>query len=463
MDARETFDVAVIGAGVVGCALARELSRYALSAVLLEAASDPCEGASKGNTAILCTGYDTPPNSLERQLVRRGYERYRAEGPALGLSWLETGVLTVARDEPQMAALAQACAEAKEGGFAGVTLLEPSAVYARVPRLAPGAVGGLWAPGECVVDPFSTAHAYALDALANGVAFRPSAPVVRAVRHREVWELATPSGALGASVAINCAGLKGDAVDRLAGFDDFTIRPRRGQFVLFDKSARPLLDTIVKSAPAPGTRGIYITPTAFGNVILGPTAEEVDDPDDVRVTEEGLRTLFEGMAGLLPALGEHAVTTCYAGMRPASERPEYRIVPRLAERWITVGGIRSTGLSAALGIAEYVAAFVVPDLVRAPRKRALVPVRAPSLVENGARPWMDAARIAADPAYGEIVCHCERITLGEIRDALESPLPPRSLKALKRRTRAMFGRCQGFYCGARIEALFRAAHRGSRP
>ena len=146
-------------------------------------------------------------------------------------------------------------------------------------------------------------------------------------------------------------------------------------------------------------------------------------------------------------------------MRPASEENDYRILPRLEESWITVGGIRSTGLSGALGIAEYVTELAIPASLDAQRKAEFTPVRVPSLSESDPRPWMDEALVARDPAYGEIVCYCERITLGEIRDALNAPIPPRSLKALKRRTRAMFGRCQGFFCGARVQALFEEAHR----
>ncbi|MCC7049932.1 MAG: FAD-dependent oxidoreductase [Alphaproteobacteria bacterium] len=450
----ERFDVAIIGAGVVGCAVAREFSRYRLRTVLIEARSDLGDGASKGNSAILSTGSDTPFGTLENRLVTRGHERYRAEAPAMSLPILSVGSLTVAWNEQQATALAELHRATVAAGYADATLVDRAAIYRRVPELAPGAVAAVWEPEEAVVDPFSTPYAFALDAVANGVAYHPSSPVTAAVRDDAGWALATPGGTVLASLAINCGGLWGDRVDALAGLRDFAIRPRRGEFIVFDKSARELLDVILKPVPMPSYRGVLMAPTVFGNVLLGPTAEDIDDPEDWRVTCEGLGKLDTAARAVLPALLRHEVTATYCGLRPATERPEYRIRVHRDRRWITVGGIRSTGLSGSLGIAEHVAELAFDGLVRAERKADVVPVRVPSLLEGGTRPWMDEARAARDPAYAEIVCHCEGVSLGEIRDALASPLPPRSLKALKRRTRAMFGRCQGFFCGARVQAAF---------
>ena len=456
----QTFDIAIIGAGVIGCAVARELSRYELSTILLEANSDLGAESSKGNSALMCSGYDTPAGSLERRLVRRGYARYLAEAPALGLPILRIGALTVAWTDEEAAVLARECEEAHADGFASIRLLERDGVYARCPNLGPGAICGLWAPDEAIVDPFSTPLAYALEAVENGVRYRPSSPVTAADRRAGAWRLAVPDGEVAARIVLNCGGIRADAVEALGGFDDLRIRPRRGQYILFDKSARALLDVIALPTPMPNTRGILVAPTVFGNVFVGPTAEDVDDRDDRRVTAAGLEQLKAAAQRMLPGLLDHAVVTCFAGMRPATDRPEYRIIPRLESGWLTVAGIRSTGLSAALGVAEHVAQLLVPDLLPAARKNDVRQVRVPSLCESDGRPWMDAGLIRSDPAYAEMLCHCERITVGEVRDALRSAIPPRSLNALRRRTRAMFGRCQGFACGARLLAMFDAAEKG---
>ncbi|MCC6470157.1 MAG: FAD-dependent oxidoreductase [Alphaproteobacteria bacterium] len=455
----ERYDVAVVGAGVVGCAVAREFSRYRLRTILIEARSDLGDGASKGNSAILSTGSDTPFGTLENRLVTRGHQRYRAEAPAMGLPILSVGSLTVAWNEAQAASLAEMHRATVAAGYRSAELVDRDAIYRRVPSLAPGALAAMWEPEEAIVDPFSTPYAYALDAVTNGVEFRSSSAVSSALREEAGWTLSTATGAVACGLVVNCGGLWGDKVDALAGLADFAIRPRRGEFMVFDKSARPLLDVILKPVPSPTYRGVLMAPTAFGNVLLGPTAEDIDDPDDWRVTRDGLAKLDAAARAMMPALLDHDVTAIYCGVRPATERPEYRIAAHRDRRWITVGGIRSTGLSGALGIAEHVAALAFDGMLRAERKAELAPVRVPSLLEGGERPWRDAARVARDPAYGEMVCHCEGVSMGEIRDALASPLAPRTLKALKRRTRAMFGRCQGFFCGARVQAAFEHASR----
>jgi glycerol-3-phosphate dehydrogenase len=442
------FDVAIVGAGVVGCAIARELSRYELDAVVLEETTDFGDGASKGNTATLCCGYDTPAGTLERALVVRGYGRYLSEGPALGLPVELTGAVMVAWDDAQAETVAREVRRSIAEGFADTALLEPDALYARVPHLGRGAVCALWQPSEGIVDPFSTVYAYLLDAVENGVVYRSMSPVT-AARYDGRWTLATPLGDVRAKLVVNCAGLNGDTVDAYAGYEDFRIRPRRGQYLVFDRLAGGLLDVIVKQTPTPSSRGTYVAPTIFGNVLVGPTAEEVKDQRDRRVTKDGIAQLMGDAAKVLPALLDHGVVTTYAGMRPATGQSDYVLVPRPDRRWITVGGIRSTGLSAALGIAEHVVGLAIPEMLDARRKRHIRPVRVPSMRAGDPRPWESSD----DPAYREMVCHCERVSVGAVRDALGSPLPPRSLKALQRRTRVMLGRCQGFYCGSRVRRM----------
>ena len=374
-----------------------------------------------------------------------------------------TGSLTIGWNDEQAAHVEHEYRAAIEDGFTDVRLLSSGGVYQRVPQLSAGCVNALYVPDEGIVDPFSTPFAYLLDAVSNGITYCPSSPVAELRRERGKWIISAPSDDIEARFVINCAGLGADTVEAAAGFADFNILPRRGQYIVFDKSARRLVDFIIKQPPSQNTKGIYIVPTIFGNVLAGPTAEDVADPGDVRVTREGLATIREAVGMMLPSLLDCPVITTYAGMRPATEASEYRIIPRFEDGWLTVAGIRSTGLTAALGIAEHVVELVVPDVIPAARKSRLNAVSVPDLSEDGVRPWMEPARIASDAAYAEILCHCERITVGEIRDVLASPLPPRSLKALKRRSRVMFGRCQGFYCAASVEKMFDAAQAVGRP
>jgi glycerol-3-phosphate dehydrogenase len=448
-----TYDIAIIGGGVVGTAIARELSRFQLKAVLLEARPDLGDESSKGNSALMCSGIDVPAGTLERQLVQRGYARYMAEAPEMGLPIRKIGAVTLAWSEEQQGILEQELASARRDGFTA-DLLESAEIYRRWPQFGAGIRCGLWAPDEAIVDPFSTPHAYALDALENGVEIRRGWPVQCAEHGTQGWTLFNGDDRIIARCVVNAGGIRADHVEALAGYGDFAIRPRRGQYMVLDKSARAIHDVIAMPTPTPTTRGILIAPTIFGNVLVGPTAENVEDRDDRRVTDEGLAQLRQAIATMIPALADQPVNTIFAGMRPATQFRDYQIIPRLARGWLTVAGIRSTGLSASLGIAEHVAALLVPDMFDVARRPAPKRITVPSLSETSLRPWQDNTRITTDPCYAEMICHCERISRGEIRDALACPLAPQTLNGLKRRTRAMFGRCQGFYCGARVQAMF---------
>ncbi|WP_045836243.1 NAD(P)/FAD-dependent oxidoreductase [Hyphomicrobium sp. 99] len=449
------FDIAVIGAGVVGSAIARDLSRYDLKVVLLEANTDLGDESSKGNSALMTEGHDTPAGSLERDLVVRGYQRYMTEAPQLGLPMRKTGAIMLAWTDEQRATVEKLVEEAHGEGFHNVHLLEGDEVARRWPQFRPGVLCAQWMPDEIIADPFSTPYAYVLEAVTNGVTFLRPWRVSRAERNAHGWRLRNDRGdVLEAGLVINAGGIRADIVEGLVGHSDFVMRPRRGQYILLDKPARAIHDIIAYPTPTPASRGILISPTIFGNVLVGPTAEEVEDRDDRGVTEVGLRALRQAIDDMVPALRDMPVNTIYAGMRPATNHSDYQIIPRFGERWLTVAGIRSTGFSGALGIAEYVMSLVFPKVFDKQPTKTVRGVRVPDLSETSIRPWADPEKIATDPAYADMLCHCERISVGEVRDALNSPVPPASIKALKRRTRAMFGRCQGFYCGARVQVMF---------
>jgi glycerol-3-phosphate dehydrogenase len=450
------YQIAIIGAGVVGAAIARDLSRHRLDTVLIEAHPDPGEESSKGNSALMCSGVDVPAGTLERKLVERGYARYLAEAPTLGLPVGKVGAILLAWTSEEVAILERELVLGRQHGFTNIALLPSEEVYRRWPNFAPGIASGLHLPDEAIVDPFSTVYAYCLDAVENGVTFRRGWRVEGLERGAAGWTLRNGKEQITASFVINAGGIRADLVERLAGYQDFTIRPRRGQYLVLDKSARAIHDIIAMPTPLPGSRGILIAPTIFGNVLVGPTAENVEDRDDRCVTADGLAQLRQAMAKMVPKLADQPVNAIFAGMRPATEFSDYQIIPRYVDNWLTVAGIRSTGLSASLGIAEHVCALVMPRVFDARRKDCVAAIRVPDLSETSTRPWQDAARIAADSAYAEMLCHCERISVGEVRDALAAPLAPRTLSGLKRRTRAMFGRCQGFYCAARVQAMFDA-------
>ena len=441
-------DVAIIGGGVVGCAVARRMALEGASVVLIEKAADILDGASKGNSAILHTGFDAPVGTLEWECVQKGYYEYLAIHESLNLPLLRSGALVAAWTEEEEARFPDILKKGSENGIKDLSLLTKSEALGLEPQLSKDIRAAIAVPREYVIDPWSAPLAYLMQALENGGQALFNAGVTGGEFTGSGWRLNTARGTVLARYVINSAGLYGDILDQdVLGASEFTIKPRKGQFVVFDKAANNLLKSIVLPVPTKRTKGIVLFPTIFGNLMVGPTAEEQDERDDASVDTEILNDLHAQAIQKIPALAYIPVTATYAGIRPATERPEYRIIEDRERNWISLGGIRSTGLTSALGIAQHVHGLLVGQ------GGAFTPVvnpsipRVPNLAEH-------LPRDCETPGYGEIVCHCEMVTQREIKAVLESKLMPAgSLDGLKRRTRATMGRCQGFYCSARLAEL----------
>ncbi|MFJ3583191.1 FAD-dependent oxidoreductase [Streptomyces sp. NPDC090127] len=455
------YDVVVVGAGVVGSAIARELARRPLRVALVDAAGDVGEGTSKANTAILHTGFDAVPGSLEARLVRDGHRLLRDYAGETGIPVEPLGALLVAWDEEQLAALPRLADKAVRNGHRTTRALEPDELRSRESHLGPGALGALEVPGESIICPWTTTLAYATQAVRSGVDLHLNCPVEKAdpgAPHR----LVTPRGVLRARFVVNACGLHADRFDALFGRRDFTVTPRRGQLIVFDSFARALVHHILLPVPGALGKGVLVTPTVYGKVLLGPTAENLDDRTATGTTAEGLAALRAQGRRVLPALLDEEVTAVYAGLRAATEEDDYRCAAHPGLRYVTAGGIRSTGLTASLAIAAHMVELLAECGLTLGAERPLAPVRMPNLGEAFPRPYRDAELIGRDPAFGSVVCHCERVTRGEIRDALTSTIPPASPEGLRRRTRARGGRCQGFSCGAAVRAMFEEGARRPR-
>ena len=309
-------------------------------------------------------------------------------------------------------------------------------------------------PDEGIVCPFTTPLAFATEAVLAGCELRLRERVARVERlERGGFRLHTRAGALATRFLVNAAGLHSDEVDRMLGYDRFTVTPRRGELIVYDKLSRPLVNHILLAVPTATTKGVLVAPTVFGNVILGPTAQDIERKDDTSSTGDGLAYLRAEGERIMPELLGHEVTAVYVGLRAATEHDDYQLTVHGPEGYACVGGIRSTGLSASMAIAEHVRAELgAAGLPLRPRERLPV-VRMPNIGERFPRPYAQAERIAENPDYGRIVCFCERVTRGEVLDALTGPIPAADLDGLRRRTRALMGRCQGFFCGAHVAAL----------
>jgi glycerol-3-phosphate dehydrogenase len=457
MSSDVTADVVVVGAGIVGCAIARALAGTHLTVTLVEARDDVGDGTSKANTALLHTGFDATPGTLESRLVARGYDLLGAYAEQTGIPVERTGAMLVAWTEEEADALPGLMVKAERNGYRDCGLVQTEEIYRRVPDLGPGALAGLTVPGESIICTWTTNLALATDAVARGATLLRGARVTGATVGPEHTTVHTTRGDVRARWVINAAGLGADLLDAEFGHQRFTVTPRRGELLVFDKLARPMVPVIVLAVPSSRGKGVLVSPTIYGNVMVGPTSENLTDRTATGTSESGFEFLVSKGRALMPALFDEEITATYAGLRAASDHDDYLIDVDAAARYLLVGGIRSTGLTSGMAVAEYVTGLLAEAGVDVTERDGLPPPpRMPNIGEVGVRPYQDAERIAGDPEYGRIVCFCERVSAGEIRDAFASPIPPADLDGLRRRTRVMNGRCQGFYCGAHTAKLLAA-------
>lgn len=457
MSSDVTADVVVVGAGIVGCAIARALAGTHLTVTLVEARDDVGDGTSKANTALLHTGFDATPDTLESRLVARGYDLLGAYAEQTGIPVERTGAMLVAWTEEEADALPGLMVKAERNGYRDCGLVQTEEIYRRVPDLGPGALAGLTVPGESIICTWTTNLALATDAVARGATLLRGARVTGATVGPEHTTLHTTRGDVRGRWVINAAGLGADLLDAEFGHQRFTVTPRRGELLVFDKLARPMVPVIVLAVPSSRGKGVLVSPTIYGNVMVGPTSENLTDRTATGTSESGFEFLVSKGRALMPALFDEEITATYAGLRAASDHDDYLIDVDAAARYLLVGGIRSTGLTSGMAVAEYVTGLLAEAGVDVTERDGLPPPpRMPNIGEVGVRPYQDAERIADDPEYGRIVCFCERVSAGEIRDAFASPIPPADLDGLRRRTRVMNGRCQGFYCGAHTAQLLAA-------
>lgn len=454
-------DVAIVGGGVVGCAIARELSFSQASVVLLEAAHDVCEGASKGNTGIATSGADCTAGTLECDLVTRSSSGWEQLCATLDTPFHRIGTLAVALTEEQEARLPELLEEAHAAG-ARAEIVGGEAAHGLEPLITGDARAALHFPDDGIVDSIRLTIGYAELACRNGVDLRRSSPVV-GIRHEggRILAVRTPHGTIGARCVVNAAGLGADQISSLAGGDEFTTWPRQGQYWLLDREIGGRFSKVVGGVPTPHTRGIYAVLTTNRSLLLGPTAEDREDRGDRAVDAPTLDHVFEAAHALVPSLRrEHAIKT-FAANRPASD-PVYRVGRDSAvENLVHAAGIRSTGVSSSPAVAELVrtlVAEIVPEAGedRPDALRELEPI--PRLLWND-RP---ESLLDRDPRYGQVICACEQVTAAEIAAAYDAALPPRSLEGLRKRTRAMGGRCQGALCLSGC-SFMHSLHTGDAP
>ncbi|MCH7880901.1 MAG: NAD(P)/FAD-dependent oxidoreductase [Proteobacteria bacterium] len=445
-----TYDVAIIGGGVVGTAIARELAQYRLNIVLLEAGPDVGVGTSKANTALFHTGFDAPPGSLEARLLKRSIKRLKCYAQEVGIPIEYTGGILVAWNQEQLTKLPALQNDAQKNGET-LHPLTAGQIYQKEPRLGPGVLGGLMVKEEGIICPFTPPLAFATQAKINGVDFLFNHLVTNITQGENITYLACQQKTINAIWVINSAGLYSDKIDHLFGYKRFKVTARRGQLIIYDKASRSLLSHIILPVPTQTTKGVMVCPTVFGNLLLGPTAEDLPNKHDTATTHDGYMSLQKMGRQILPALQQEEITATYSGLRAATQHKDYQIHLDEKQHYICVGGIRSTGLSSSMGIAEYVVDLLREANVTLQPTETFKTITMPYIGEDRQRKVShNPYRIKQNPDYGRILCHCEEVSRGEIIDAMNSPLPPPNLDGLRRRTRCLQGRCQGFYCTAEL-------------
>lgn len=444
------LDVAIIGAGVVGCAIAHRLTHFDLRVAIFEATSDVCGGASRANSGMAITGFDCAPGSLETELVRAASPRWEQLTEQLGVPFRRVGELVVALGEQDLPALQALAGQADAYGI-DADLLTGEQARGLVPALASDVVAALHVPSEAIIDPIRLTIAYAESAVLNGAVLHRSTPVTGfRLSSGRISQVRTARGDFSCGYVVNAAGLQADEISAAAGAEDFRMWARKGQFILLDRSYGRLVDKIIVPAPSEDTRGTLVIPTTGGGVLLGPTAVDDDDKSNLSHDTATLRGVLEGAGRLVPAVSSAPHIKYFTGARPASDCL-YRIhrsegVPNL----VHAAAIRSTGVSASPAIADHVVAILAdeglecqPKALPLRRPRRTVPVREVD-------PMTYRQLAAGDDAYKTIVCACEHVSAAEIRDALTSPVPALSLDGVRDRTNATGGRCQGSYCSVGV-------------
>lgn len=455
MGDKGTRTIVIVGGGIVGTAIARELSRHELKVMLLEKNPDLAMGATKANSGILHAGFDAAPGSLKAKLNVRGNQLYRNIAEDLKLDLDLVGSLVVAKNEEELQALDGLLTRGRQNGVRGLSILSRDKLLDREPNLASDVAGALYAELSGVLLPFGAALAFAENAVRNGAAVLRECPVEKIVISAgRVAGVETPNGFIAADFVINAAGLHADEVSRTAGDDSFHIHPRRGEYILFDKAVGTLVRSVIFPTPTKISKGILVSPTIHGNLFIGPNAEDLSDKDDHATSKTGLEELIQSARRLVPGIPTQAAITQFAGLRAVADSGDFVIRPsQQAKGLIQAAGIQSPGLTAAPAIAEMVVEILRDEGMELTPKVNFVPVNPPKTVFHKLDDLGKEELYTRNNLYGRVICRCETVTEAEIVDAIHSCCGATTLDGVKRRTRSGMGRCQGGFCGPRVTAI----------
>ncbi|WP_010236501.1 NAD(P)/FAD-dependent oxidoreductase [Clostridium arbusti] len=444
------FDVIIIGAGVIGCSIAREISRYNMKICVLEKDIDVANGTSKANSGIVHAGYDAKFGSLKSLLNVRGNKMFDRLSEELDFPFKRNGSLVLCFNEEDLDKLKALKENGDKNKVPNLKILNKEEIKTIEPNVGNNAVAALYAPTGGIVCPYEMTIAYAENAYDNNVQFQLETEVKSIIKDNSKFIINTDKGEFTSRLIVNASGLFADEINNMLSENKFNIIPRKGEYCLFDKDARESLEKTLFQLPSNMGKGVLVTPTVDGNLLIGPSATDIEDKEDLSTSGQGLDDILSKAKLTIDKIPMRQIITSFSGLRAHSERNDFIIgeaedVPN----FINAAGIESPGLSSAPAIAEMVRDMVVEKL--SPNKNEnFNPIRKgiPKFREmtNEERSKL----IAKDGAYGRIVCRCEIVTEGEIINSIKRPLGAKTLDGIKRRTRSGMGKCQGGFCSNKI-------------
>ena len=457
-------DVVVIGAGAVGCAVARELSKYEVNVIVVDKNEDVGGDASKSNSAIIHTGYDATPGTLESQLVVAANPMYDEICQDLDVPFARIGAILPAITQEQFDKLPEIKEKAFRNHVYDVEYKSREELLAMEPNLNPEVKGGLWIPRENIIDPFILVQAMAENAYANGVQFLLGARVTGInTADGKVTGVVTTAGEIETKYVINAAGLYCDEIAEMVGKAEYEVVARKGQFFILDKNTSCQVDHIVLPIPTKITKGKLMCPTIHGNMLVGPTAEDQPSKVDKSTTAEGLASITADVRNLIPNVNIRDTITQYSGLRPnrVPEGLHFDMWDDL-EGYVNLSGVRSTGLTLSVAMGKYVVQQMLYHGAQWKLKENFISKRKGIIKFCEQSLEVQEQLVKENPLYGNVICRCETITEAEILQAIHRPLGARSVDAIKRRVRAGMGRCQGGFCGPKVIEIL-ARELGCKP
>lgn len=448
------YDAVIIGGGVTGCMIARELSRYDIKVILLEKEEDVACGTSKANSAVIHAGFDAKPGTWKAKMNVRGNVLFPGICDELDVPYINNGSLVVAVEDGEIKILEKLLNQGRVNGVPGLEIIGHDELMKMEPNLNTKAKAALYAPTAGIVCPYEFTIALAENAAINGVEFRFNSPVIEIAAEDGGFIVKTPHDFVKTRFVINAAGLFSDEISKMAGAEEYTITPRKGEYLIFDKKFGSLIKKVIFPTPSEISKGILVCPTVDGNIFIGPNSNDIRDKTDVGVTREGIEEIIEGGKKLVPELPLSGVITSFAGLRAVSNTNDFIIeASRKVKGFVNVGGIQSPGFTSAPAIAETVIEILKEEGMDLREKPGFVPTRPRKYrfreMDNLTRQKL----IEENPAFGHVICRCETVTEAEIVDAIRRPLGAKSLDGIKRRTRAGMGRCQGGFCSSRVLSI----------